>query len=713
MFEKRATRTAGFQPADSVGPAGWKPAVRGLLAAFALLFTAPFVRAEPVRSDHVEAEFHAARTAVAPGETFTVVLRQTMAEGWHTYWRNPGDSGQATEVSWTQTPSGFRVGELQWPAPIRLPADASIMQYAYGGEVLLPFEVTVPAQARVGATARFTADVSWLECADVCIPADVHMAFAVPVRTEGADDPIWAPRIAEAVAALPRAGVLEARITKEGENGLLTIASDARVRNAHFFPYRQDVIVHSAPEGFSAGPSGFSFVLQPGFGADFARAPLDGVVTFEARGPGGWQAQAFEVHATPGAPLDGATGAPAAPAPAQGDASLPVALVFALLGGLLLNVMPCVFPVLSLKALSLTQADEKDARSNGLWFFAGVMATFLALAGVLIALKGAGQAVGWGFQLQEPLFVAALATLFFVIGLNLAGVFEIGGALQNLGNGIAARSGALGAFFTGALAVVAATPCTAAFMATATGYAAAHSAPEALAVFALLGVGFAAPFVALSFWPAARRFLPKPGPWMERAKIVLAFPMFATAAWLAWVLTEQTGANGLLALLALATALAFALVIGRWGAPWRIAGIAAVLLVAFMSWRPLSAPPATAATLDAQAWSPARVTALVDQGKGVFVDFTAAWCVTCQVNKATTLQSARVVQAFAQHDIVFLEADWTNRDAEIARALAQFGRDGVPLYLYYPPGEARPRILPQILTEGIVLDAIAEQGERP
>jgi len=436
-------------------------------------------------------------------------------------------------------------------------------------------------------------------------------------------------------------------------------------------------------------------------------------VTFEAQEGGRWVPRAYEIEAKPGPlliDLSAATPGDASGA-ASGALTLPLALAFALIGGLLLNVMPCVFPVLSLKALALAR-DPTGARQSGLYFLAGVMATFLALAGLLVALKAGGEAIGWGFQLQAPLVVASLATLFFVIGLNLAGLFEFGGGVQNVGAGLADRAGPIGAFFTGALAVVAATPCTAPFMASATGFAATQGVLTTLLVFASLGLGFAAPMVALAWAPGLCALLPKPGAWMARLKIVLAFPMFGAAVWLAWVLTAQTGPDGLLALLSIATAIAFVLVVGQWGRFWRIAALAALLIIGWAAWRPLSTPAAAATReISAEAWSPERVTAMVNEGRGVFVDFTAAWCVTCQVNKATTLRSAAVQRAFAQHDIVFLEADWTRRDATIAKALAEHQRDGVPLYLYYPPGETSPQVLPQILTIRIVQDAIAQGAE--
>lgn len=386
------------------------------------------------------------------------------------------------------------------------------------------------------------------------------------------------------------------------------------------------------------------------------------------------------------------------------------------MGGLILNVMPCVFPVLSIKALSLAGgAQAGTARRHGLLFLAGVMTTFLLLAAGLLALQAAGAAVGWGFQLQEPVVIGALALLFFVIGLNLVGAFEIGGAAQNVGASLAGRGGDAGAFFTGALAVVAATPCTAPFMAGALGWAATQPPAASLAVFAGLGLGFAAPFTALSFAPGLHRRLPKPGPWMETFRQALAFPMFGAAVWLVWVHAVQTGADGVMALLAVFVAAAFAVWTLRAGTNWRVAGLAVLVGVAALAWRPLTtvvaAAPVAAQGETAEAWSPARVAELTAAGQPVFVNFTAAWCVSCKANEAIALSRPAVRKAFADAGVVYLKGDWTARDSVIARELAAHGRTGVPLYLYYAPGTAAPVALPQLLSERLLIETVSGEGK--
>jgi thiol:disulfide interchange protein/DsbC/DsbD-like thiol-disulfide interchange protein len=672
----------------------------------ALLLGAAPARAEPFRTERVEVELHSARAAIAPGETFTVVLRQKIIDGWHTYWRNPGDSGEPTDITWT-LPDGYSAGEIQWPAPEPIPFDI-LVNYGYSGEVLYPVEITAPANARIGENVTLTAALYWLVCSDVCIPEEGNVALTLPVAAQASDDPQWAPRVAAALDAIPkRDDAIQAHITS-GAPARLSIAlpDAASIRDAHFFPFSRDAIDHAAPQAPSSGAQGVSFVLKPGAANNLGAGPLEGVVTLTRENG---QRLAFEIAAQPGPVLPETGGAPMQAAPAAAPMAWTAVLAavgFAFLGGLILNIMPCVLPVLSMKALSFAGgAQSGQARTHGLFYGLGVLATFLAFAVLLLLLRSAGEAVGWGFQLQIPLVTAGLALLFFTIGLNLLGVFDIAGGMQNLGAGAAERGGSLGAFFTGALAVVAATPCTAPFMASAIGAALTQSALVMLLIFAGLAIGFATPMVALAFAPGLQRALPKPGVWMDRVKQVLAFPMFAAAIWLGYVLTQQGGAMAVAALLGVATALAFALMAARWGRIWLGLGVIVLALTAIWAWSPITTQRAPAEQ-SAEAWSPARVEALRAEGRGVFVNFTAAWCVTCQVNDAVAIQRPAVVQAFADENIAYLEADWTNRNEEIATALEAHGRAGVPLYLYYPPnGEAV--VLPQVLSEDLILRTIS------
>ncbi|MBY0564133.1 MAG: thioredoxin family protein [Hyphomonadaceae bacterium] len=694
-----------------------------LLALAAIMATAA---AEPVRTANVEAELHASRSAIAPGERFTVVLRQSIREHWHTYWRNPGDSGEPTELTW-RLPAGAQAGPIQWPTPEAIPF-ATLVNFGYSGEVLFPVEITAPASLRAGETLTLTADAFWLVCSDICIPEEATLTLSVPVAAQGRDDPEWAGRIAAAVEALPRrqAGV-DARISG-GEPARLSVAlRDAGlIRNPRFFAHDRDVMQAAAPQRARVGDAGVSFTLTPGVANNLGEAALVGVVAYEIESNGDWVRRGVEIEAAPGEPIAGADtrvaplsddyplaelegGASRQAAPMDMGALI-IAALLAFLGGLILNVMPCVLPVLSVKALAFAGgAHEGEARAHGLAYFAGVMATFLGLAVMLIALRSAGEAVGWGFQLQAPWVTSALALLFFVIGLNLLGVFSVGGAVQDTGHGLVSGGGVGGAFFTGALAVVAATPCTAPFMAGAIGVAVTQSPVSALAIFTALGLGFALPLTALHFAPALRRRIPKPGPWMDRAKQVLAFPMFATAIWLVWVLAEQVGPNGALAVLSVAAALAFVLFVGRWGRAWLAAGLLALAATAMLAWRPLFGVEAQT-VLTAAPWSPARVAELRAEGRPIFVNFTAAWCVTCKVNEATSLMQPAVARAFADANVAYLVGDWTNRNDEIAAALAEHGRAGVPLYLYYPPG-GEAQVLPQMLSQDFILETV--EGDAP
>ena len=693
---------------------GLPMALRALLFALFALLLSTAAEAAPLNTGHVETELISSRAAIAPGEHFTVLLRQKMASGWHTYWRNPGDSGEPTTLAW-HLPVGFSAAPMQWPAPERMPFSILVV-YVYSGEVLFPVEITAPRNLAVGRDVTLSADVSWLVCSDVCIPEQGTLSLTVHVAAQGRDNLAAASQLSAAHSSVPRLDPWPARITPGGASRLSLVFEGAEhITNPEFFAYDRDATDHDAPNVASYGSNGLSFKLKAGVDNNLGHAPLDGIVAY--MGEDGAR-RAIEIHATPGAPLANTTGSAAivtqdaantAVANSAAPASAPSAgllggVLLAFLGGLVLNIMPCVLPVLSIKALSFAGGVHSGrAPREGFFYLIGVLATFLALALTLIALREGGAAAGWGFQLQVPLVCAGLALLFFAIGLNLLGVFEVVG-FQGAGADLAKSGGDLGAFFTGALAVVAATPCTAPFMAGAIGIALTQSAAATLLIFTALALGFAAPLTLLAFVPGLQRLLPKPGQWMERAKQALAFPMFATAAWLAWVLSEQAGTGAALALSALAIALGFALLVSRWGRIWLAIGLIALLLTGAIAWRPLTGHGAAEA-LASEPWSATRVASLRAEGRGVFVNFTADWCVSCKVNEALALSPPRVAAAFAQNNVAYLKADWTRRDPAIAAELAARGRAGVPLYLYYAPGRDAVA-LPQLLTEAAVLDAI-------
>jgi thiol:disulfide interchange protein DsbD len=602
------------------------------------------------------------------------------------------------------------------------------MNYGYSGEVLLPVTVRAPASARPGDTVTLRAKAAFLVCSDVCIPEDADLKLDLKVVAGSpAPDPVWAPRVEAALAAVPRPGQVQA-VLSSGPAGLRIAATGAviaggTVRDAYFYPYASGVIDHAAPQSVDRGPDGLTLTLKPA-PADAAPTSLTGVLSVDGK--------AYEIEAAAGEAPPGAGGL--GPPPSAGQATaraggLAGAIAFAFLGGLILNLMPCVFPVLAMKAASLAGHghDRRAARLQGLAFLAGVMATFLALSALLLVVRAGGAAVGWGFQLQSPPVVSGLALLMLAVGLNMSGLFEIGASLQGIGAGAASRGGGLGAFLTGALAVVVAAPCTAPFMAPALGWAMTQPAALSLAVFAGLGLGFAAPFTLAALAPGLLTRLPRPGPWMDTFRKVLAFPMYGAAAWLAWVLAVQAGPDLLARLLAAGVLLAFACWLAGLaqkrailGQPSRILGITALVIaalsVAAAVWPSPAAADASAQAasgVDAsglayEAYSPERLSALQAEGRPVFVNYTAAWCVTCQVNERVAFSTRIAAEAFEASGTVYLKADWTRRDAVIAEDLARFGRAGVPLYLVYPAGGGEPRILPQLLTPDIVARAVQD-----
>ena len=690
-----------------------------------------------VDTGHVKAELIVSGEAVPGGEVL-VALRQTIAKDWHTYWRNPGDAGQATTLDW-RLPSGWQAGQIIWPTPKRLPL-GTLMNYGYEGEALLPVSITVPADAKPGQRLTLKAESGFLVCKDICIPEQASLTAEVMVAAGAPKiDAKAAKAISDTLTAAPKLSGLKAVMTRDQGTVKLSITgaplAGGNFPDAYFFAFDSTLLDHARPQTIERGPEGLTLTLPAGYGFKKGPAPavLAGVIDL-----GG---AAYEIEATAGEPLAGAAGlgvpttTDKAPE-AQEAMSLPLAVLFAFLGGLILNLMPCVFPILSMKAAALTAhgGEHSDTKGQGLAFLAGVVATFLGLAGALIAAKAAGAAVGWGFQLQSPPVVAVLCLVMLLTALNLSGLFEVGASLQGAAgsSSLAARSGLAGAFFTGVLAVVVAAPCTAPFMAGAIGFALTQGTAAALLIFLFLGLGLAAPFTALAFSPSLTRRLPRPGPWMERLKQALAFPLYGTAAWLAWVFALQAGTNALAFLFAAAVAVAFA----GWlyglaqrsslaGGKPRLSLVLALLSVAaagamIFAAAKLPSPTASAAPsvsqeaaeLPSEPFSPDRLAALRAEGRPVLINFTAAWCITCQVNDRAALSRPAVADLIKSTNAVYMVGDWTNRDSVIAKALAEQGRAGVPLYLVYGVGGRAPVVLPQLLTEGAVIEAL-EAGAKP
>ncbi len=660
----------------------------------------------PVDTGKVTASLITDHDSVAPGQSFYIALRTELDDHWHTYWRNPGDSGEPVQVDWT-LPDGYDAGPIQWPLP-RPIATGPIINYGFEGAPIFPVKISVPNTAQPGDVITITADFYYLVCKDVCIPEQGQASLPIEIG-EPEIDAQWDTEIKAALDATPKRKGLSGTITKTGESLRLQFNKlpEGDYSGAYFFPYAQGVLGHSEPQNVTIGTDGIEITTKPEYlWEDPTPKSFSGVLTYEVDG----SYTGHEVSLAVGQSINIGAVSGGGGSASLGGATLFTAIFGALIGGLILNLMPCVFPIISLKALSLTKsahAERAEAKRHAWLYTLGVLATFLLLVAVLLALKAAGTSLGWGFQLQSPKVTGVLALLMFVIGLNLLGVFEIGGGLQNTGQGLTQTHDAKGSFFTGALAVIVATPCTAPFMAGAMGYAFAQPALVTFAVFMALGLGFAAPFLLLGYAPKLLTKLPKPGPWMETFKQFLAFPMFATGIWLAWVMGNQAGSTGLSLLLIAALLIGFAIWLWPRGGLGKAIGALAVLGALAL---PLSLTTAKTASaeLKSAAWSPEAVQAALAEGRPVFVDFTADWCVTCKVNERLVIDTAKTKALFQDTDTAFLIADWTNKNDMIAAELEKYGRAGVPLYLVFTPDKdsVRGEVLPQILTYDVIETAL-------
>ncbi|MGZ5649032.1 MAG: protein-disulfide reductase DsbD family protein [Usitatibacter sp.] len=697
----------------------------------ALLIPALGASAAPVvKTEHVEAELVTDKVAAQPGKALLVGLKLRMEDRWHTYWKNPGDSGLPTRIQWA-LPEGWKAGPIQWPYPKLLPV-GPLMNYGYEDEVVLLSPIVAPPDAKPGRYT-LTAKAEWLVCKDVCIPEKGELDLVLPLAMgEAAANPRFQAHIERAQGMLPVEApgwTFESAISGKTLVVRMTPPAGANApQKVAFFPEREQLIEPAAPQKLRR--EGHSLVIEMKL-AEPPTLPADGVVGV-AVSEQDWPAiarKAIAVNAPLSKQLASAAAVSESAASPGGGAvigtSTLAALAFALLGGILLNLMPCVFPVLGIKVMGFVQhahGQPRAMRLQGAIFAVGVVVSFLALAGLMLLLRAGGTQLGWGFQLQSPAVVTLLAALFFVLALNLSGVFEWGAFAQSLTSNLSARGIYADAFLAGVLATVVATPCTAPFMGAAVGFTLTQSTALSLAIFAVLGVGMALPVLLLSLFPRLMKRLPKPGAWMETFKQVLAFPLYATVAWLTWVLGAQAGNDAILALLAGLVMIAMAgWMYGRWDhspSLWRptvaIIFAAAGVLVAWPGPAGDAAPgipAARAGELQWEAWSPERVQSLASQGKPVFVDFTAAWCVTCQVNKRVALHNEDVMKAFASRGVVALKADWTRQDPRITQALSALGRNAVPVYALYLPGESEPRLLPELLTPSIVLAEITRLPE--
>ena len=692
--------------------------IRLLISTIALCALAAHA-APLVKTEHVEAELVTDRISAEPGKPFVVGLKLRMEMGWHTYWKNPGDSGLPTRIQWV-LPPGWKAGEIHWPFPQPLPV-GPLMNYGYEDEVVLLTELTPPADAKPG-DVPVKAKAEWLVCKDICVPEKGEIDATIPVKTgEAPLQPRWQAHIERARNMLPvEPAGWKYEAALQGKSLVVRLTApegQSAPAKATFFPERENLIEPAAPEKVTRQGRTLQVEMKLADPPPAGVSEVKGVAVSESGWPGSNGRKAIEVAAPMRASL-AAIGS-TAPSSGGGGAATLVALLSALIGGALLNLMPCVFPVLGIKVVGFVQHAHGEARAmrvQGIVYTVGVLVSFVALAAIMLALRAGGAQLGWGFQLQSPVVVVLLAALFMVLALNLSGVFEWGAFAQSLTSRLSAQGRYADAFLSGVLASVVATPCTAPFMGAAVGFTLTQDAALALAIFAMLGLGMALPVLALSLFPRALKRLPKPGAWMETFKQVLAFPLFATVAWLTWVLGAQAGNDAVFALLAGLVLIAMgAWMYGRyehWHGAWRSA--VAMIFAAcglFVAWPGMghSAEQAAARNEEAgwQAWSPEKVRSLTDAGHAVFVDFTAAWCVTCQVNKRIALGNEQVVREFAARCIVPLKADWTRRDPRITEALSAMGRNAVPVYALYAPGQSEPHLLPEVLTPSLVLDEIA------
>jgi thiol:disulfide interchange protein len=701
--------------------------MRRLLAFLLVLVAGPAVAQSVVTTDNVRAELVSEMATVKPGEPFWVALRQTIRPKWHTYWKNPGDSGLPTEIRWT-LPDGVKADPIVWPAP-ELFDIGGVINYGFHDDVLLLVKITPPADLS-GTRLPLSAEAEWLVCEDVCIPEQGKFTLDLPVgpASKPADSGTRA-LFDKARRSVPTESPWPARfgLAKSGDLTLVVEAKGLKpetIRNVYFFPAEWGAVAHMPKQTANVSADGIRIPLRKGDTKAGTPQTLTGTLVMTERTADGEHRQAFDISAR----LDPAFVPAAMPAVVDAESlSLVEALLFALLGGLILNLMPCVFPVLAMKAASfanLAGRERAELRRDGFAYTGGVLVAFAAMAAVILAIRATAGDVSWGFQFQSPIFSLLIAYLFFVVGLNLSGAFEITGAFAGVGQRLVSRGGTTGAFFTGVLAVVVATPCTVPFMAAAVGFALSQPAPQTVAVMLAMGLGLALPYLALTLTPALHRLLPRPGAWMDRLRQLLAFPMYASAVWMIWVLTQQTGADGVVYALGGMLLIAFAIWLLRQGAPasfggWLRRGLAAAaVLLAFGAALKVDDSPATAASssgtqtsggVSFEGWerySQARLQEARAAGKPVFIDLTAAWCITCLVNERVALETAGARQAFEQTGTVKLKGDWTNRDPEITALLKEHGRAGVPLYLYWSAGAERPKILPQVLTEAIVVSTL-------
>ncbi len=680
-------------------------------------------------SNHVDVTMLSAVSTIQPGKPFWVAVRLGISPGWHIYWKNPGNSGYPTSIDW-KLPKGFTAGPIHWPYPERFEF-SGLVNYGYEGTAYLLVQITPPENIEPGRDVKLKAIVGWLVCKDVCMPGHAQAEMDLRVgRGAAKPDTNNSRAIALARSLLP--------ITDSGwkfkaalHNSSLQIEAlkpdwyKGKMKLIEFFPDTSSFFIQpDSVQVLSAISGGYVLSVPLDTSKYHGQSTVRGVLVSDT----GWRGSGSEKAVAFTATITGVSRLVSAVSPSSFHfGELLVMIAFAFIGGLILNLMPCVLPVLSLKIMGFVKQageDRKKIFRHGSAFTVGVVVSFWILAGLLLILRAGGQSLGWGFQLQSVGFITVLSIFLFLFGLSMFGVFEIGTSLTAVGENVPTRSSYWGSFVSGVLATVVATPCTAPFMGSALGFAISQPAYWSILIFTFLGLGMAAPYLVITSSPALLRFVPKPGAWMETLKQFMGFLLMATVLWLMWVLSQQAGALGVVVLLAsLLISSLGAWVYGRWGSMYkakrtrRIAQLVAILtigggvLLSFKGITPQTMQAnSTQTSEDGISWkpfTPELVSTLRKEHKPVFIDFTAAWCLSCQVNERVAFSSSEVRDAFEKKGIVAVRADWTNQNAMIAHALAKFGRESVPLYVLYPPGaEAKPVILPELITPGIVLSAL-------
>lgn len=671
-----------------------------------LLLLLGLITVQPASAEerHTRLSLLAEHDVIAPGETLWLAVRQDIDDHWHTYWKNAGDSGAPMQINWV-VPDGLTLGEMQWPAPQRLPFEG-LMNFGYENQAIMLIPVTISDDVEIGQTHRLTADIEVLVCNKICIPEYDILNVDVTIGDRTAPEDHMA-LFEQARAALPEARSWPARYRDIDDVFQISFDPEGSFANAtdvFFFPDEWGVIENAAAQKIDGDGKTYTIHTERGTRPLKTLKTIQGVLTWE---DDGGIAHAVLLSAER---VFSAVVAEQTP-PKTASTALSTALLFAFLGGLILNLMPCVFPVLSIKALSLSQLSAKTpgiARLHGIAYTLGIMISFAVIALALIGLKATGSQIGWGFQLQNPYFVLILCYVLFLLSLNLSGFFEFQLNFGNLGGKLAGKEGPTGSFFTGILATLVATPCTAPFMGVAMGFALTQPVVVGLSVFIALGLGLAAPYLLLSFVPALYKALPKPGPWMVTFKKILALPMYASALWLVWVFSQQVDMNSLLAGLIGASVLSIAVWLINHHKQFGIAVLILGLAVPLFFVQPYIPDRPNNNGVAEQAFTQEKLDQLLQRNDAVFVNMTAAWCITCKVNEKIALSTEDTKALLREKNIHYLKGDWTNRNPEITAFLNKYDRQGVPLYVYYPPrastDEQRPDpvILPQLLTQQIV-----------